>query len=81
MKNKLQRLLVISLLFICVCFAAYQFFDSMIILTIFAEVVSFALCGYLILIDKRPATSKFAWLSAILFFSLYWDFAFFLSRG
>lgn len=49
----------------------------MIILTIFAEVVSFALCGYLILIDKRPATSKFAWLSAILFFP-YIDFAFFL---
>lgn len=81
MKNKLQRLLVISLLFICVCFAAYQFFDSMIILTIFAEVVSFALCGYLILIDKRPATSKFAWLSAILFFPYIGILLFFLVGG
>ena len=78
MKNKLQRLLVISLLFICVCFAAYQFFDSMIILTIFAEVVSFALCGYLIL-DRQgvPATSKFAWLSAYFVFSLILGFCFF----
>ena len=78
MKNKLQRLLVISLIFICVCFAAYQFFDSLIVLTIFVEAVSFVLCGYLVFIDNRSSTSKFAWLFAILFFPYVGILLFFL---
>jgi len=78
MKNKLQRLLVISLIFICVCFAAYQFFDSLIVLTVFVEVISFVLCNYLVFIDKRPSTSKFAWVFAIMLFPYIGILLFFL---
>ncbi|MEG0373150.1 MAG: cardiolipin synthase [Enterococcus sp.] len=78
MKNKLQRLLVITGLFIGICFVAYQLFDSFILLTLFLEAVSFFLCGYLVLIDKRPSTAKIAWLFTILFFPYMGLLLFFL---
>lgn len=78
MKNKLQQMLVITLVFGIISLIIYFIFDSFLVLTILVEVVSILMSGYLIFFDDRNATSKFAWLFAILIFPFIGILLFFL---
>lgn len=66
MKNKLQQMLLTTVIFIGLLFFFYWVFGSFVILTLFMEIFTFLIASYLIFFDQRNATSKFAWLFAML---------------
>lgn len=66
MKNKLQQMILTTVLFVISVFFFYWLFDSFVLLTIFIELLTILVASYLIFFDQRNATSKFAWLFAML---------------
>lgn len=66
MKNKLQQMLLTTVIFIVLLFFFYWVFDSFVLLSLFVEIVTVLVASYLIFFDQRNATSKFAWLFAML---------------
>lgn len=77
-KNKLQQMLVTTLLFIFSCFLLYWALDSFFFLTLLMEGLAMLVGSYLIFFDQRNAPSKFAWLFAILMIPYLGLFLFFL---
>lgn len=80
MKNKLQQMLLTTVIFIVLLFFFYWIFDSFVLLTVFIEIVTILASSYLIFFDQRNATSKFAWLLAMLMLP-YIGFLLFLLLG
>lgn len=66
-KNKLQQYKILLILLILVAVSLIIFLNQIIYAWLIVEIFAFLLCGYLVIFDQREATSKIAWILALLF--------------
>jgi len=66
-KNKLQQYKILLILLILVAVSLIIFLNQIIYAWLIVEIIAFLLCGYLVIFDQREATSKIAWILALLF--------------
>ncbi|MBL1226242.1 cardiolipin synthase [Enterococcus sp. BWR-S5] len=77
-KNKLQRykvlliLLIFSVILLAVSVSRFSYIFGAL------ELLAIVLCGYLVFFDQREASSKFAWMLALLFLPLFGILLYFL---
>ena len=66
-KNKLQQYKILLILLILVAVSLIIFLNQIIYAWLIVEIFAFLLCSYLVIFDQREATSKIAWILALLF--------------